>query len=76
MNEPTTDNTKELIKRLKTLFDNDRPEDRLERLLSTMATLEAEEHDPTFDEALSDVLATPAGLALYEKMLRYRVRHL
>jgi len=76
MNEPTTDNTKELIKRLKTLFDNDRPEDRLERLLSTMATLEAEEHDPTFDEALSDVLATPAGLAIYEKMLRYRVRHL
>jgi len=64
----------EAIKRLIEQLEHERPSDRYERILAAMAQARVEKCGCEFDDALSCVLASPGGLALYERLLKARVR--
>ena len=74
--------TNEQIHEIETTLEHERPSQRYERLLACMAQsrVDSFERDGgcvgcySFDDAVGEVLASPGGLTLYEKMLRARVR--
>jgi hypothetical protein len=74
--------TPEHIHAIETAIEHERPSDRYERLIAAMAHARLDEFEQdrgcvgcyTFDEAVNEVLASPGGLTLWERLLKARVR--